>query len=148
EEGVRSYSQLDLDQAFAIREDPWENHDDTEAMFRETVSMLQHLVSGETGAWLSRSRLKNQADFYSLFAAFNELSRERFNFAIPQIQQRLRDFLNAVENLSAFAGVPEIAGYFEAARSASNDPGPRSTRIAIIKSVVRGDLESKLSGAV
>ena len=52
--------------------------------------------------------------------------------------ERLLDFLDQVGNQAIWSDKPKAAAYYQAARSASNDPGPRRVRIDIIKEVLRG----------
>ena len=70
---------------------------------------------------------------------------------MPSVQQRLLDFIGIVEasddlltRLEATTDESErttlrrAATYYEAARSASNDVGPRSTRIKILHDFISG----------
>lgn len=68
EEGVKSYSQNDLDAAFSDRDVDWVEKDRVERCFRATISLIGNIVSINREL-LGNSRLRNQADFYSLFGA-------------------------------------------------------------------------------
>jgi len=137
EEGPRGYSTSDLDKAFAERDFEWEAALAVEELFRDAVRWIKGLLESPEGEYLKRSRLRNQADFYSLFGAVKELlSKEKF--PSNQAALRLAEFTRVVESDERRAEAPQAQRYFDAARSASNDPGPRSTRIKIIKEVLEG----------
>ena len=138
EEGVKSYSQDDLDKAFAEREETWGEKRRVEQQFRDTVSQVSEVVSQADGQSLIRSRLRNQADFYSLFGALS--STEGDSFDATSAATRLRRFVDVVEDEQERHAKKDAASYFEAARSASNDAGPRNRRIEIIKSVIAGGI--------
>src|SRR5262249_38747336 len=76
EEGPKGYSLLALDEAFSKRDEAWERRNAVVSEFRATVEALATLVAHEEGQFLSQSRFRNQAVFYSLFGAFAELRRE------------------------------------------------------------------------
>jgi hypothetical protein len=90
---------------------------------------------------LSRSRLRNQADFYSLFGAIAECLQAHD----PVLQQpkatlanRLDTFLQIIEDDELRAQSEPATRYLNAARSNSNDVGQRKNRIEIIAAVLRG----------
>src|SRR5262249_23758661 len=76
EEGVKGYSTSALDEAFSMRDEEWESETAMVEEFRSTIERISRIVHHPTGEPLMTSRLRNQADFYSLFAAIAELSRE------------------------------------------------------------------------
>ena len=136
EAGAKSYSQADLDKAFSERDESWDAKTDVEGRFRDTVSRIANVVScGDFE--LHRTRLKNQADFYSFFAAMSALPENE----IPDqdVATRLATFISTVEDAEARDQNHVAAAYFDAARSASNDAGPRNTRIKIIAAIIRGE---------
>ena len=136
EEGVRAYSQDDLDREYGLREDEWSEQQSVDVEFRETIRVMSEinpeLLSG------SGKRLKNQADFYSLYGAILDLSRQATLPGKLEINARLASFMNVVVDDDERANDDVAKRYFEAARSASNDALQRRTRIGIIKDVLAG----------
>jgi hypothetical protein len=137
EEGPRGYSALDLDSAFSKRESEWEEEQEIVDEFRSVVQILADLVNNPAGQFLSQSRFRNQADFYSLLAGIAELRRQGQLPEQEEMLPRLEDFNNFLENDKFFTST-RATDYYNAARSASNDPGPRKTRIGVIKDVLLG----------
>ena len=76
EEGVKGYSTLALDKAVSDRDEEWDRETEVVDEFRTIISQLSKLIHHPQGQVLTQSRLRNQADFYSLFGAFSELTRE------------------------------------------------------------------------
>lgn len=142
ENGEKSLSQNDLDKAFADRDEVWDERQETVVAYRSAVSFISDLIGASGTALIPSSRLKNQADFYSLFAGVVELQRDG-QCPAPQVAaDRLSAWLptlRAVEREEIAAeNEPDIVRYLNAARAASNDAGPRRTRIDIIKNVLLG----------
>lgn len=135
EEGVKSYSQSDLDKAFSDRDESWENKLNIEDRFRETITRVDAVVTG--GHDLNRTRLKNQADFFSLFAALSDPQTKELKSG--EISARISEFIDIVEDEDRRAESKSALAYFDAARSASNDVGPRTTRIKILAAKIRGE---------
>ena len=138
EEGPKSYSQSDLDEEFTARDQSWEEGTSVEGDFRSVTGVLQALFEPSDGLELSNTRLRNQADYYSLFGATNDLQRENKLPSVDVMRKRLSDFLERVDDEDLRGEDPAAADYYEAARSASNDRGPRETRIRIMKKVLLG----------
>jgi hypothetical protein len=141
EEGVNGYSQDDLDKAFSDRDVVWEDAVDIEQRFRETIEFIASLIVYPEQNPLSRSRLRNQADFYSLFGAIAECL-EAHDPAIQQpkatLANRLDTFLQTVDDDELRAQSEPATRYLNAARSNSNDVGQRRNRIEIIAAALRG----------
>ncbi len=146
EEGARSYNQDYLDKAFSDRDSDWETKDEIEAEFRHTVEDIKKILDFSEN--LPKTRLKNQADFYSLFGAIAELNRVNSLNITKNISQRIYDFLQIVEdkklrNKSSDAldkYEKKALLYYNAVKSSFTDSGPRKIRIEIIKSVIKGEL--------
>jgi hypothetical protein len=141
EEGVSGYSQDDLDKAFSDRDVVWEDAADTEQRFRAVIEFIAALVSLPAEDPLSRSRLRNQADFYSLFGSIAEcLESQDAVLQQPKalLAQRLGAFLQIVEDDQHRAQNESAARYLNAARSNSNDVGQRKSRVEIITAALRG----------
>lgn len=136
EEGVKSYSADDLDAAFSARDDDWPQHRDIDTEFRAVVAKINEISGLPGGEIIRQSRLRNIVDYYSLFGAVAEILREGGFEDIPASIARLRTFVQTVEAAENLAG--REAEYYDAARSATNDVGPRTRRISIIKDVLLG----------
>ncbi|MBN9523947.1 DUF262 domain-containing protein [bacterium] len=139
EEGPKGHSTTSMDEAFSNRDEEWEQETVVVDEFRSTVEHISSILANHNGEWLASSRLRNQADFYSFFGAVAELSREKTLPPPDRSAARLRVFLeNFVETPVQRAAVEAASDYYDAARSASNDHGPRRKRISILKRVLKG----------
>lgn len=138
EEGPKSYSQIALDEAFSGRETEWAYRHEIEDRFKLIIKAIKSIVSGD-GEDLSRSRLRNQADFYALFGAIAN-AQNRQSIPDPHTVRRLTKFINSVDDSIERENRELARLYFEAARSASNDAGPRAARIHIIEEVLLGQV--------
>jgi len=137
EEGAKGYSQEGLDQAFTDRDASWDARIVIENAFRETTQAIKTIIeSSESAKELISSRLRNQADFYSLFGAVNALKIADLLPAPADAASRLLKFTVDVESETARGANPGLAEYFDAARSASNDKGPREARIKILTTIL------------
>jgi hypothetical protein len=137
ERGIETYSQDDLDTAYSDRDEEWDDGQRVEREFRETLEILrgwaEDLLAGEA------RRLRNQADFYSLYGAVLNLSREN---KVPDRKvavARLEAFMQGVSDEDSRQRNEDAKRYFEATRSASNDVAQRRDRIRILTSVLTGD---------
>jgi len=138
EHGPQGYSAAQLDEEFSKRDDEWPQGDDIIARFDATLNRIKLLTSSEVGLQLKGSRLRNQADFYSLFGAISIMPDETdWNKAAAG----LRGFVDILADEAARALHPIAQNYFEAARSASNDSGPRKTRIDNLQTVINDALK-------
>jgi hypothetical protein len=141
EEGPTSYSTVELDQAFADRDAAWDNEVATEENFRRVANTINDLLNAPGGQALRGSRLRNQADYYSFFGAINELLQSGVIIEAGVWVERLSAFMDLVESEQERETNARAQEYYSAARSASNDPGARSTRIRIIRQVIQGALQ-------
>lgn len=143
ENGVSSFSQQDLDVAYADRDADWPAFTMVDKRFRETIQFINAVVTdAELGAELLASRLQNQADFYSFFAASAELASGGHLPPPAEAARRLYDFLDMVSAAPKQEPFSQAARqYFEDARSASNDKGPRTRRIETIRRVLIDDMQ-------
>lgn len=137
ERGIETYSQDDLDTAYSVRDEEWEDGPRFEREYRTVLDTLsrwsEDLLAGEA------RRLRNQADFYSIYGAVLDLHREE---ALPEdatAVQRLERFMNVVNDDELRQNEDDAKRYFEAARSASNDAAQRRDRIRILTSVLTGE---------
>ncbi|MCP9629161.1 DUF262 domain-containing protein [Rhodopseudomonas palustris] len=139
ENGESSTSQSDLDAAFSKRDASWEAKENSANEFTRAIEIIKSIVHTSTGKELVGSRLRNQADFYSLFAATVELVRKEQAIELEVAAKKLLDFVNEVEDPEARAGSSNAMAYYEAARSASNDASPRRKRIDSLKALIAKD---------
>lgn len=146
ENGVSSFSQQDLDVAYAERDAAWLVASDVERRFRAAIDFITSMLRNAAhGPRLVASRLQNQADFYSLFAAVSDLQQEGTLPDSETCAARLVAFVDL------FTDGPEPVPpewedladqYYEDARSASNDKGPRTRRIRTVKCVLLNQPQS------
>jgi len=140
--GPRGYSQENLDEAFTSRDSEWENRSDAERRFRQAITFIADAIrSLEDQRLITGSRLRNQADFYSLVGAVDSLHRQNLVSTPTLAAQRLVRFTEQVEQEDARRSSKILKDYYDAARSASNDTGPRETRIATLEAVLNGNME-------
>ncbi|MEI6445051.1 MAG: DUF262 domain-containing protein [Nostocales cyanobacterium ELA583] len=145
EEGVRAYSQEYLDKSFSDRDIDWEYEENIKAEFRHTVESIKSILELSQDINLSKTRLKNQADFYSLFGAIAELNRENELKISKEICERIKSFLEVVED-KELRNVSRDSldnyhrnalDYYKAVKQSFTDSGARKTRIRIMKSVIQ-----------
>jgi hypothetical protein len=137
ENGERSVSQNDLDVAYGQREDEWEREAEITELFAKVVDFLQKMTAPPDGEHIVESRLRNQADFYSLFAAIVELLRDKKLPTPEKSSARVASWIATLKGDEDDQGLGEDdRNYLKAARSASNDPTPRRVRINRIKQII------------
>jgi len=138
EDGPQAYSQAELDEAFAKRDDEWERRSEVEARFRKTIQRMHSITTADPdGPAVVAGRLRNQADFYSLFGAIAALEESDLLPPPRDAATLLRSFVERVESEDSRNADPDLQAYYEAARSASSDKGPRETRITFMKDLLR-----------
>lgn len=137
ERGIDTYSQDDLDAAYSARDEEWDDSLRVEREFRAVIAALaswgDDLLAGEA------RRLRNQADFYSLYGAALNLQRDDELPNRKAAIERLERFMAVVGNEERRQGDEDAKRYFEAARSASNDVAQRRDRIRILTAVLTGE---------
>lgn len=138
EEGPKSYSQIALDEAFSLRDASWADRHRVEDRFKSAIDVIGNLVKEESDL-LGKSRLRNQADFYSLVGAISAFL-DSSSIIFDEVTPRLKRFIAAVDDDQERERREEARMYYEAARSASNDAGPRATRIRIVLSALLGQI--------
>jgi hypothetical protein len=124
EQGSKGYSQDDLDTAFTDRDATWDNKSEIESIFKNVVEVLRNIIETTEGNTLTKTRLRNQADFYSLFGSIGVLLQEKKLPSIDIIANNLKRFIEIVENDDLRLGDKDAKDYYEAARGASTDTGP------------------------
>jgi hypothetical protein len=139
EEGVRGYSQDELDQAFSDRDTEWDRADAIREDFVKTLNCLNIIVRKPESDPIFKSRMRNQADFYSLFTALAELvGRGSISCTDSAPTARLAEFIALLDDEERRTEDRRAQEYFVAARSNSNDTGPRKARSGTLISVLRG----------
>jgi hypothetical protein len=133
--GPRGYSTIELDEEFSNRDDNWEDEILVINNFKATTTLLKRLIQLDDN-YLIKSRYKNQADFYSLFCALNNLRKRE---TIPS-----DDFIiNVLRKIEASEVEQEkdqrLITYFEHVKSASNRTKARKERIEIIEYYLLND---------
>lgn len=131
ENGPQTFSQDDLDVAYNNRDTEWLEKAQVERDFRRVVEYLATLEGN-----VYTRRIRNQADFYSLFGAVLQLLREE---QLPDARvagAKLEAFMSTVERHDDRVLNDDAKNYYDAARSASNDLAQRVARIAIIRRVL------------
>jgi hypothetical protein len=141
EEGVSGYSQDELDRSFSDRDAVWEDAEETRQRFRDVIEFLAALAVHPQADPLFKSRLRNQADFYSLFGAVSHGMETGEPFVTEPkdvLAQRVSAFLVDVDDDARRAQNEAATRYLNAARSNSNDVGQRKQRIDTVIDVLRG----------
>ncbi len=143
EEGVRAYTQDYLDKAFAGRDIEWEEQEDIETEFRDVIKSIKKILDLCPEEYnLYKTRLKNQADFYSFFGAIAELRREDQVEIDETTGKKIYQFLEAINNEKERDNNQDLLDYYNAVKFSFTDAGTRKTRIKIMKSVILGELEN------
>lgn len=134
--GPHSFSQDELDAFYAASDAQWMERRVTEKNFRRAIDYLGTIAAADSNR-LAGSRLRNQADFYSLFGAIAEGLEQLDRLpSAEECSRRLGSFIERVDDPDLRAQDTRATDYFSAARSASNDASRRRTRIDIIKSIL------------
>lgn len=140
EDGARKQSPEYLDKAFSDRDVEWDSKEDIENEFRDVIREIKCLIKSSIDLNLEKTKLKNQADFYSLFGAIAELKREnKLKKLTKEIGHRIYSFLDKVDRLDEQSKDDNVKQYYKAVKHSFTDAGPRKTRIEIIKSIIMGD---------
>lgn len=140
EEGPKSYSQDQIDAAYSGRDVDWVRREEVAKEFTDTIIAIRNILAEDQDGYLAKSRLKNQADFYSLVGGVHNLLKSG---QLPQpaaSAQNLRHFLSLVDDEELRAKNDSATAYYAASRSASNDQGPRITRINIVRAAISGQV--------
>jgi hypothetical protein len=145
EEGVKSYRQEDLDKSFSDREFNWDDQDEIENEFKHVIQLIKKLIEKSPDHIdLRKTRLKNQTDFYSLFAAISELNRDNYDFSnrLPEVSSKINDFLKIVSSPEERTRIQEAQDYHDAITSSPLYSSVEKTkvRIDILKSLIQGNI--------
>lgn len=136
EEGPRGYTSDDLDIAFAIRDSEWPEIDYVKGVFIQVVELLSEIFNLDQENIIKNSRLSNQADYYSLIGAISENIKEDIFIPVNQYYDKLRNFIQIIEDEEARNERPEIEHYYQNARVATNRTSARKDRVSILKNFI------------
>ncbi len=134
----KGFNTDELDLAFNERDELWERSEEIMETYKGIITQINNVVSDDPDNILTRSRLKNQADFYSLVGAFYVLNNENTLPEINGIRERLLRFVNY--NVTEESPVL-IKEYYEYARVASNRTLARKEREKILKLVLLNQMD-------
>lgn len=135
--GTKGHSTQSLDEEFSARDLEWDEKTDIEDAFKTTIKFINSIVELDNDGRLVKSRFKNQADFYSLFGTVSGLLKSENLEKSNSLLNCLLDFADAIDDEQHRSTQADYEEYYKAARSASNDSGPRTTRIRILKSIIK-----------
>jgi hypothetical protein len=142
EKGAHSYSQDQLDEAYSERDEDWPERDEVARAFTTAMIAISEILKARPESELGKSRLRNQADFYSLTGAIHGLQKTNRMPPAVDASERIEKFIDYVEDSTLRATFPAADEYYAAARSASNDQGPRQTRINLMSKIISGQLST------
>jgi hypothetical protein len=140
ENGPQTFSQDELDQAYSDRDESWEERRQVDRQFRDVVGYLSELFALPELSLPPTRRMRNQADFYSLFGAVLAMADEGALPSADEVAQRLLAFLEVVGDDARREKSDIAKRYYQAARSASNDLRQRRTRIELLRGVLTGEI--------
>ena len=135
EKGPRSYSQDELDDAFAARDDQWEDKARVERAFRAAIAYTKALISANDD--IRGSRLRNQIDYYSLIGAILELQGTDAAKPASDVATLLANFAHEVDSDESRGQRADAQAYYDAARSAASDTSNRRARIDLLAKIMR-----------
>jgi len=147
--GSKSVSTAELDELYAEWDDNLPDGNDFESEFLGVLSDIRGLIAlDKNDRKLTKSRLRNRPEFYSLFAAILMAQRRGSRIDLATTYQNLIGFIGDVNTLADKASsqdqaVPKIGDaknnvemYYAASRSATANPGMRNIRIEILSGLI------------
>jgi hypothetical protein len=140
-DGPKSTGQAEIDAFYSDYDAALPADTDLAGRYRAVQGHISaFLADAAHGDELRRSRFRNYADYYSLFGAVARHVEQGHAFNVATAVGALLAFVARVEAVREEqldeAADPSAAAYYEAVRSASNDAGPRSTRIDIVADIL------------
>lgn len=133
EEGAKGYLPDELDLAFNERDLEWEKQDEIISKFKHNISIIKKLLDKNDD--LKVSRVKNQADFYGLFGAINNIKID-FDYS-NDTTLKLLNLFEKVDNENLRENNKEAQNYYITIRSNTNQTTTRIERIKIIENVIK-----------
>ncbi len=144
EEDPKTQNQDYLDKAFSARDIEWEKKDEIYNEFRNTIKLIGEIleISQKQDINLVKTRLRNQADFYSLFGALAELNRQKEDNIVisSEMVTKIYQFLEIVKDEEKSNKNEDTLQYYKAVKFSFTDAGARKKRIEIMKSLIQGNI--------
>jgi len=149
EEGPKGYSQDELDSAYSVRDIDWTNKNKAENHFRTTIKFIKQIAEYDNN-YITKTRIKNQADFYAFFGAISDLKKEKaLNENAEAYAKRLIKFAEDVDKYrqeepkaKSKKAIYDIAtAYYETTKYAANRTKSRNNRVVIMKDVLLDKLK-------
>jgi hypothetical protein len=140
-DGPRPTAQADIDAFYSEYDAALPAEAELDRRYRAIqAQILALLAEPGRGDELRRSRFRNYADYYSLFGAIANHVQQDHILNPATAVAALLDLATRVEAAREQqldeAADPAAVAYYGAVRSASNDTGPRSTRIDIVSALL------------
>lgn len=139
EEGPKGYSSDELDEAFSSRDAEWEAKQDVISRYKKIVASISSILKSDADNIISKSRLRNQADFYSLFGAINDDIKSNTLLDVNVYREKLISFVSMLDNIGEHENNEDIQLYYQYARVASNRTTARKERIRVIHDFIHQD---------
>lgn len=139
---AKGYSKDDLDEAFSDRDIEWEDKARVTEAFKTNIGVIAQILDSDGENVLIRSRLRNQADFYSLFDVIFRLSINKELPEIRTIKDQLIVFISAIDNEEVRAQNEDLDQYFFYTQSGVNRTAAREARGKVMKKFILGEYSS------
>jgi len=136
ETGPKGYSSEELDAAYSDRDVEWLEKENVEARYRKVIDKLHQILLKDDENIIVKSRLQNQADFYSLFGAINEDFDKNEILEIDVYYEKISNFIELLNNINQHKSNNDLQDYYQYARVASNRTTARKERIRILKKFI------------
>jgi len=139
EENVpKGYLKEDLDKAFSDRDIEWDKKNIVENRFKEVILIIKSILKADKSGFLSRSRLKNQAEFYSFFNVINYLDKQNKLPNTTTLIKRIKEFIDNVNNDTKRSKYYELEQYYAHTQSGINRTAARKERLNILRNAILG----------
>ena len=133
----KGYDTDELDEAFGSRDECWEKKEEVTERFKGAIRIIKDVIKNDKENIITRSRFKNQADFYTLIGAIDSLVQEN---SLPKNEIIKGNLIKFIE-YEPFEGVEkDILDYFDFVKAASNRTLARKERERILKRIIKGEI--------
>lgn len=136
EDSPKGYSGDELDFEFSNRENDWEKKNIVIESYKRVINHLVSILKVDSDLALIRTRLRNQADFYSLFGALFHLDSIGNRLDYSKVYQKLLSFALLVDDDNNRDSNEDAKKYYEHTRTASNRTLARKEREDILIKVI------------
>lgn len=130
--GPKGYSSDELDEAFSSRDAEWDSKQDVVSRYKRVINTLKSILDSDDDNVIAKSRLRNQADFYSLFGAINLDLENNELLDIATYKEKLKSFVSLLDTIESYEDNEDLQLYYQYARVASNRTTARKERIRVI----------------